>query len=300
VNRQPPAPATVGAALDWARRERITSESAPLEAQALLAHLLHRSRSWILAHPEADLPPDLFTEYSTLIRRAADGEPLAYLTGSREFFGLDFEVTTDVLIPRPETELLVETAQAWFLKRRKKTNHPIRIVDLGTGCGCIAAALAVHAPDLRVTATDISFRALAVAARNLSHLGVRDRVLLLQADLLTPLRGPIDLLCANLPYVPAATLDSLPVVRYEPRIALDGGPDGLRLIARALAQCPARLAPDGSAFFEIETPSGQAAADLARRFFPTARVQVLKDLAGRNRLLQIQLPGQSDLYGPVR
>jgi release factor glutamine methyltransferase len=290
VNAPLPPPATVSAALQWARRQLRSSEFGALEAQALLSRLLRRPRSWILAHPETDLPPGLFAEYSALFRRAAVGEPLAYLTGSREFFGLNFEVDPDVLIPRPETELLVETALAWLAnahKSKTRIRRGVRAVDLGTGCGCIAAALALRRSGLRVIATDISFRALAVAARNLSSLGVSDRVCLVQADLLAPWRGPIDLLCANIPYVPSAELDSLPVLRYEPRLALDGGPDGLRLIARALEQCASRLDEGGLALFEIEASQGEVAPSLARKIFPASSVGVKKDAAGNDRLLYV-------------
>jgi release factor glutamine methyltransferase len=290
VNRQPPPPATVGAALQWARRQIRPPEFGALEAQVLLSRLLRRPRSWILAHPETDLPPGSFAEFSACFRRAADGEPLAYLTGSREFFGWSFEVDPDVLVPRPETELLVEMALGWLgnaRQNRTRRRRELRVVDLGTGSGCIAAALALRRPGLRVIATDISFPALAVAARNLAALGVADRVSLIQADLLSPWRGPIDLLCANLPYIPTAELNSLPILRYEPRLALDGGPDGLRLIARALAQCDALLDEGGLALFEIEGSQGGAAPALAREIFPASSVGVKKDAAGHDRLLYV-------------
>jgi release factor glutamine methyltransferase len=293
VNGSRPPASTVGAALDRARPALQQSESGPLEAQVLLAHLLDRPRDWILSHPEAPLQKSLAIQFSSLIRRAAEGEPLAYLTGRQEFFGLNFEVTPDVLIPRPETELLVDAALHWLASRRKGTSTPSRqilAVDLGTGCGCIAAALAVHAAELRVMAADISARALTVAARNCAALGVSDRVHLLQADLLAPLRGPIDLLCANLPYIPAGALDILPVVRYEPRIALDGGPDGLRLIARALGQSAPLLAAGGLALFEIEAQQANVAHSLADKYFPDLNVSIKKDLAGKDRLLQILRP----------
>jgi release factor glutamine methyltransferase len=161
-------------------------------------------------------------------------------------------------------------------------------VDLGTGCGCIAAALAVHVPDLQVTATDISVRALAIAMRNFAALGVSDRIRLIHADLLASIAGPIDLLCANLPYIPSATLDTLPVVRYEPRTALDGGPNGLRLIERALRQTVPLLAADGLALFEIEASQGDAARTMSQIYFPKATIDVKKDAAGNDRLLYIR------------
>jgi release factor glutamine methyltransferase len=291
VNAPLPPPATVGAALERARLGLRSSESGPLEAQVLLAHLLNRPRSWILAHPEAPLPLLLSNQYVSLILRLVRGEPLAYLTGRQEFFGLSFEVTPDVLIPRPETELMVETGLRWLTSRRERTirpAHPLLAVDLGTGSGCIAASLAVHDAELRVIATDVSARALAVAAHNFANLGVSDRVRLLQADLLSPLRGRIDLLCADLPYCLAAPLENLPVIRHEPRLALDGGPDGLRLITRALGQTASLLAGDGLALYEIEESQGPAARDLAGKYFSQAGISMEKDLSGKDRLLKIQ------------
>ena len=287
---EPPLP-DIGAALEWALRELQPVESGPLLAQVLLARLLERPRSWIIAHPEFVLPPALAPAYISQIHRARSGEPLPYLTGIQEFFGLEFEVTPDVLIPRPETELLVETALEWLVDGRRKTGREpssIRAVDLGTGSGCIAAAVAVHTPGLRVVAADKSFAALTVAARNFIHHGVRERIRLVQADLLTALRGPIDLLCANLPYALAGILEGLPVIRYEPRLALDGGPDGLRLVSRAIDQSAGRMAAGGLALFELDAAHADEARDLARRHFPKAAVSMEKDLAGLDRLLVIQ------------
>ncbi len=282
---------TVGAALEWARCELEGSESGSLEAQVLLGCLLHRSRSWILAHPEFELPLKFAADYAPLIRRARAGEPLAYLTGVQEFFGLEFEVTPDVLIPRPETEFLAATAVRWLEQRFADpvfASRAVRAVDLGTGCGCIAVTLALRNPGLRVIAADISMRALALAARNCVRYKVRGRVRLLQSDLLAPLSGPIDLLCANLPYALAGVLEGLPVLRYEPRLALDGGGDGLRLVGRALEQFVPRMAGNGMALFEIDSTRSATARDLAHGLFPQAAVSVEKDLAGLDRLLVIR------------
>jgi release factor glutamine methyltransferase len=288
---QPASFSTVGAALEWARRDLRQSESGSLVAQVLLAHLIGRTRSWIISHPESNLPQKLNTEYLSLIRRARDGEPLAHLTGVQEFFGLEFEVTPDVLIPRPETELLVSTALEWLADVRRKTGREassIRAVDLGTGSGCIAATIAVHAPGLHMVAADISAAALTVAARNFLRHGVRNRIRLLQADLLTALRGPIDLQCANLPYALSNSLEGSPVIRFEPRLAIDGGPDGLRLVARAITQSAGRMAGGGLALFEIDASHSDEARNLAKRLFPRAKVKVKKDLAGWERLLIVQ------------
>ena len=285
-----PVSPTVGAALEWALRELQQTESGPLLAQVLLGSLLGQNRSWIIAHPEEALPPRLASAYPSLVRRARGGEPLPYLTGIQEFFGLEFEVTPDVLIPRPETELLVSTALDWLTDNLRETGRAaasIRAVDLGTGSGCIAAAITVHTAGLSMIASDISSRALAIAARNFSTLGVRGRVRLVQADLLTALRGPIDLLCANLPYALSGSLEGSPVVRFEPRQAIDGGPDGLRLVARAIEQSAGRMAAGGLALFELDAAHADDARKLAKSLFPNALVKVKKDLAGWERLLII-------------
>jgi release factor glutamine methyltransferase len=289
-DREPPLP-TIGAALAWALRELQQAESGPLLAQVLLARLVERPRSWIIAHPEEALPPTLASAYRTLIARAAGGEPLSYITGIQEFFGLEFEVTPDVLIPRPETEMLASTALEWIAETMHgagRAASSIRAVDLGTGSGCIAATIAVHTPGLCVIAVDISSAALAVAARNFSRHGVRNRIRLLQGDLLTPLRGPIDLLCANLPYALSGSLEGSPVVRFEPRQAIDGGPDGLRLVARAVEQSAGRMAAGGLALFEIDAAHADEARKLAKQLFPHATVKVKKDLAGWERLLIVR------------
>jgi release factor glutamine methyltransferase len=286
-----PAPLPVGAALEWAQRELAGSGSGALEAQILLGRLLGRPRGWILAHPEFELTGDLPQKFQTQIRRVREGEPLAYLTGVREFFGLEFEVTPDVLIPRPETELLVAAALEWLSCRRAETGGgppSIRAADLGTGSGCIAAVLAVRDPALHVTATDISFRALTVAARNIRRHGVENRVHLVQADLLAPFRGPIDLLCANLPYALTPALAGSPGLRFEPRLALDGGPDGLRLVSRAIAQSAERMAAGGLALFEVDAVHAERARNSAKRWFPQSPVKIKKDLAGWERLLIIR------------
>jgi release factor glutamine methyltransferase len=297
----PSAPGTVGAALQRAKESLQSVESGPLVAEVLLARALATDRTWILAHPEQTLAPERTLVYDRLLARAAAGEPLAYLTGVQEFFGLEFEVSPGALIPRPETELLVETAMDWLEERGRDVSDavpPICAVDLGTGSGCIAITLAVKTPGLRVIAVEISPAALAVAARNLARHAVGGRVRLVRADLLAPVRGPVDLLCANLPYAPAPTLEDSPVVRHEPRMAVDGGPDGLRLIARALAQAAPRMAPGGLALFEIDARHAAAARRAAREAFPSAAVKIKKDLAGLERLLLIRTAPADNPKGP--
>jgi len=263
------------------------SETPALDAQTLFAHILKRPRAWLLAHPEVHLTASQLAALEKAIARLQAGQPLPYILGEWEFFGLTFEVTPAVLIPRPETELLVERALRWL------QTHPGRrcAAEVGTGSGCMAVSLAVHTPDLHVFATDLSFPALRVARRNIGRHRVTDRVHTVCGDLLTPFPYTFDLILANLPYIPSTTLRQLEVYRREPTLALDGGPDGLDLIRRLLEQAPRRLAPGGLLLLEIEASQGKTAASLAANAFAEAEIHVHPDLAGRDRLLEIRAEG---------
>lgn len=253
------------------------------EAQALLGAVLQTDRATLLAHPERPLTPEQAERFGALAERLAAGEPLPYLIGRQAFYDRDFFVTPDVLIPRPESELLVEEALAFA---RSQPN--LTLVDVGTGSGALAVALAAHLPAARVYATDISPAALAVAQRNAERYGAR--VTLLPGDLLQPLieRGiKVNLLVANLPYIAAGDLPSLAVSRYEPRLALDGGADGLDLIRRLLVQAPSACLPGARLLLEIGADQGAAALALARAAFPSAVVDCLRDLAGHDRAICI-------------
>lgn len=262
------------------------SERPLSEAQLLLGHVLNLPRQSILAHPELPLSADQLESLNGLLERLAAGTPLPYLTGRQEFFGLNLSVSPDVLIPRPETEQLVELALRWL-----RANPDRRLAaDAGTGSGCIAAALAYHCLDIQVIATDLSRPALRIARRNLMDYHLEERVRLLQANLLTPLAGGLDLICANLPYIPTATVDGLAVTAYEPRSALDGGPAGLDWIAALLADAARLLAPGGLMLLEIEAGQGDTVPALARRLIPGAEINLLFDLAGLPRLVMVNAP----------
>ncbi len=263
------------------------SETARLDSQVLLAHLLQVPRTWVLIHPEARLTPSQAEALRAAQARLQRGEPLPYVLGAWEFYGRAFAVTPDVLIPRPETELLVEVALNWLDSRPQR----VRAVDAGTGSGCIAVTLAAERPSLRVLAADISAAALKVARQNVQRHALSGRVRLLRADLLAPLAPrSCDLICANLPYIPTQRLRGLKVYGREPSLALDGGADGLRLIRRLLAQAQTRLAPGGLLLLEIEATQGEAALRLARRAFPAARITLRQDLSGRPRLVRVERP----------
>jgi release factor glutamine methyltransferase len=261
------------------------SEEPALEAQVLLAHVLDKPRAWVMAHPEAALTIEQDSGLCRLLERRLNGEPLPYLLGHWEFFGLRFKVTPDVLIPRPETELLVEKGLAWL------EEHPWRrlAVDVGTGSGCIAISLAHEMIDLHVVAVDISRPALRVAQENIIDHHVQKRVSVIQTSLLNGLSGEkIDLVSANLPYIPSSTLAGLEVGRHEPRQALDGGPEGTDYINALLADAPRRLAPGGLMLLEIEAGQGASVTQSARRCFPDADIQLFHDLSGKPRLVQVE------------
>jgi release factor glutamine methyltransferase len=237
--------------------------------------------------------------YRELIERRRQHEPVAYITGHKEFYGLDFYVDRRVLIPRPETELLVEKG----LEIGQATSHPPIIADVGTGCGAMAISLAVHLPRATIYALDVSSVALEVVALNCCRHGLEGRVHLLQGDLLSPLPEPVDLIVANLPYISEAEWEQLPrtITAYEPRSALDGGPDGFGAIRRLLAQARSHLKPQATILLEIGATQGAAVTDLARHsfnrlrtpHFSRATVEVVQDYAGLDRMVVIEVQDDS-------
>ncbi|NWG33578.1 MAG: peptide chain release factor N(5)-glutamine methyltransferase [Chloroflexi bacterium] len=267
------------------------TDTPALDASVLIAHILDKSRTWILAHPELTLSAGQQAQLEESTRRLERGEPLPYVLGHWEFFGMDFNITPDVLIPRPETELLVEKAIAWL----QKFKVPRTVADVGTGSGIIAITIAVNIPNARLLATDISPAALQVAQHNARKYHVLDRIEFIACNLLpdpSKIANPetkIDLLCANLPYIPTETLHNLPVYRREPTLALDGGADGLDLFRKLLRLAPAWMAPNSLILLEIESTLGAQTLHLARSTFPHAEICLHKDLSGLDRLLEIGL-----------
>jgi len=257
----------------------------PLDAHVLLGEALGVDRAYLLAHPEAPLTPEQAERFAGWVARCGAGEPVAYLLGRRAFYDLDFAVTPDVLIPRPESELLLE--QAWRLSDRKLT-----VADVGTGSGALAVTFAAHHPQAQVYATDISPLALAVARRNAERH--QAAVTFFEGDLLAPLieRGiKLDLIMANLPYIASGELPALAVSRYEPRLALDGGADGLDLIRRLLAQTSQAAKPGALIMLEIGAGQGNAARMLVEQALAPERVEVIRDYAGLDRIVRAELRG---------
>lgn len=283
---------SIGEAMQWGREAISSGSDTPwLDLQVLLANITSQPRAWVLAHPEALLYAEQAARLSAALEQLAEGVPLPYVVGAWEFFGLSFRVDPAVLIPRPETEILVERAIQWLQARPGKP----KVVDTGTGSGCIAISLAVNVAGLQVIATDISTQALEVAQANATHHQVASQVTFLQGDLLAPVETcpaspPVqfDLMVANLPYIPSETLKNLPIYRREPTLALDGGEDGLDLVRRYLARTPHLLKPKGLILMEIEAGQGKSAIELAQAHFAGAEISLYPDFGGRDRLLQIQ------------
>lgn len=263
------------------------SDTPDLDAQVLLSEILDQTRTWVLTHPEVELESTQSQTFLRDLARCEAGEALPYVLGWWEFYSRRFQLSPEVLIPRPETELLIEEALAFL-----KTHPSCRMAaDIGTGCGCIGVTLAAEITDLNVVATDIEGGALRIARNNADDHHVLQRVLFIQADLLSPLKGSFDLICANLPYIPSEELADLRVAMREPRSALDGGEDGLQVIDRLVAQIPDLLALSGRALLEIGTDQVKAAQAIVRKAIPSSAIEVLQDLAGRDRLLVIDRRG---------
>lgn len=261
------------------------SDTPGLDAQVLIAQSLAKPRSWVLAHPEAELTDEQLEIIQTGLARLKKGEPLPYVLGHWEFYGLDFLVTHDTLIPRPETELLVEHALDWLHEHPKRRYG----LDIGTGSGCIAISLARHIPDLRIVAVDLSFPALITARQNALQHGVLHQVHFVQTDLILASKIQFDLICANLPYIPSDQLAQLKINGKEPTLALDGGPDGLESIRRFMESAPSLTKSGGLLLLEIEASQGDTLRDLASKVFPKAQTRLHRDLAERDRLISIQL-----------
>lgn len=261
------------------------SSSPYLDALVLLGHISGKTKSQLLADSSPELTQQEQSQLNESLDQIKDGIPLPYVIGSWEFYQLPFIVTPDVLIPRPETEGLVDRAIDWL------ENHPTRrtCLDLGTGSGCIAVALSKRIPDLMVLATDFSYPALLVAKKNTRQNKTEENISFLTADLLTGFHIKVDLLITNLPYIPTGKLESLSVFQTEPRLALDGGADGLSQIRKVLENVPKFLNPGGLILMEIDEGNGSNSLDDAQSVFPQAEIQMEKDLAGMDRYLRIQI-----------
>lgn len=269
-----------------AQAEQVLTQSGCTEPRAnaefLLAHLLHTSRTWLTAFGQEPLPADKQQAYERLVARHAAGEPLAYITGFQPFCNLEISVTPDVLIPRPETEELVDWAAHFF-----NPAAPLKILDLCTGSGCIALALAAQLPHACVTAADISLRALQVARHNAERLKLQEKITFIESDLWENVQGDFDIIVSNPPYIPSGDLPGLMrEVQAEPALALDGGPDGLQL-TRQIIRRAGRFTHAGS-ILGLELCQGQPAGVAALLNGLGWRATVKKDIFGIERFVLAQ------------
>lgn len=254
-------------------------EDAAIEGELLLRQALGLNRVELYLSLEDELNQQQEVAFRHLVKRRLNGEPTAYITGHREFYSLDFYVNADVLIPRPETELLVEKTIALAQRR----TAPV-IADIGTGCGAIAITLSRSLPQVSIYATDISVAAMEVAKLNCLRHGVADRICLLCGDMLEPLPKAVDFIVANLPYVKKTEMATS---SFEPAPALDGGTDGLREIQRLCRQAKDKLRPGGSLLIEIGYGQKEPVAALLARLFPSTEIEVIPDLSGIDRLVSM-------------
>jgi release factor glutamine methyltransferase len=264
-----------------------------LAAELLLLHTLGKERTWLYAHPEESISEADAQRFESLLMRRAAGEPTQHLTGKQEFWGLEFEVTPDVLIPRPETEHVIEVALDRLAAReiragrkQTRTGEGLHIIDVGAGSGCIAVALAKELPAARILATDVSAAALGIARRNAGRHAVADRIIFLQVNLLAPLAGKYDLVVSNPPYIGRKEKESLmrEVRDHEPEIALYGGEEGYELYADLIAQAARTVIRGGLLVLELghnSLPAVQPLLDLPR----WTNVAVTNDLAGIPRVI---------------
>lgn len=287
---------TIRRLLEWTTGffDRKQVDSPRLSAELLLGHVLSAPRIKLYTEHDRAVDEHHLAIFRDLVKRAGEHEPIAYLTGKAHFFNLEFKVTRDVLIPRPDTETIVEHVlqQVRFTPGLERP----RVLDLCTGSGCVAAAIAQHLKTATILAIDDSPAALAVAKENVERLGLADRVLLAEGNLYEPLEkqitaSPFDMIVANPPYIPSAEIAKLDrnVRDYEPHAALDGGPDGLAVVRRILAGAPPRLLPGGRVYVEIQFDQAESAKRLAAEAGLT-EVRVYRDAAGHERVLHARTP----------
>ena len=277
---------TIRQALSHARRILASNnvDDAPLESELLLRHTLKIDRVQLYTDIDRELSPAEKDAFKHLIECRLNGEPTAYVTGHREFYGLDFHVNHHVLIPRPESELLVEKALSL-------AQHcaVAAIAEIGTGCGAIAISLALNLPQVKIYATDISAPALDVARLNCRKHGLANRVRLLQGDMLDPLPAPLDLIVANLPYVRESELPHVGSANFEPALALNGGPDGLSKIRQLCSQVGHKLRPGGYLLLEIGQGQKKTLISFLNNLFPNAEIEITPDLGGIDRVVSLRL-----------
>ena len=261
-------------------------DDARFEAEVLLRHATGLTRAQLYASLTDEIDPAAQQRFEAAIAERTTRKPLAYITGTREFYRLEFRVTPDVLIPRPESELLVDAALDHM--RQARIRAP-QVADVGAGSGAVGIALARHRRGVNLVCSDVSRDALLVARDNAQRLLRRPNTAFIQGDLLTPLPGPFHCVVANLPYIPEERLADLEpeVAEHEPHVALTPGTRGTELILRLITQLPSRLHPNGVAVLEVDPGQESAIADAARQMLPNADITVLDDVSQQPRAVRI-------------
>ena len=266
--------------------EAIGIPDARLEAEVMVMNVMRMPRQDLFAHQEDEATTQHEQDIQGILDRRRTREPLAYILGYREFYGINLLVNPDVMVPRPETETMVE--HALFMALMGMESAQLVIADVGTGTGAIAINLAIHIPAARIYAVDLTDPVLNVASYNIHSHNVADRVTLCQGDLLEPVPEKVDLIVANLPYIPTERIPTLqPEVQWEPRAALNGGGDGLDLVRRMMSQATAKLNEQGIILLELDPEQMPIASEIALQNFPEATVTVEQDLARRDRILVV-------------
>ena len=266
--------------------EAIGIPDARLEAEVMVMNVMRMPRQDLFAHQEDEATTQHEQDIQGILDRRRTREPLAYILGYREFYGINLLVNSDVMVPRPETETMVE--HALFMALMGMESAQLVIADVGTGAGAIAINLAIHIPAARIYAVDLTDPVLNVANYNIRSHNVADRVTLCQGDLLEPVPERVDLIVANLPYIPTERIPTLqPEVQWEPKAALDGGEDGLDLVRRMMSQATVKLNDQGIILLELDPEQMPAASEIALRNFPEATVTVEQDLTRRDRILVV-------------
>ena len=264
---------------------------ARLEAEVMVMNVMRVARQDLFSQQETELSAQQEQDLAQFMERRRLREPLAYILGYKEFYGINLLVSPNVMIPRPETESLVE--HALFMSLMGMETRELVIADVGTGTGAIAINLAIHLPAARIYAIDTTDPVLDVASYNIRSHNVADRITLLQGDLLEPLPEPVDLIVANLPYIPSQRIPTLqPEIQWEPKQALDGGADGLELATRLLTQASGKLKEQGVILLELDPEQMPAVAALAAQHLPEATTSIEKDLARLDRILVINRGGE--------
>lgn len=281
--------ALVAAARQRLREAGIPDAEADFDARLLAERLLGWDATRYLTYADQAPPPGFADRYHALIQRRAEREPVAYISGVQEFWGLSFEVSPAVLIPRPETELIVEI----FLERWPDRDHVLRVADVCTGSGCLAVAIATERPQVEIVAVDISTDALTIARRNAERHGVSGRIRWVRTDVLQHVPGPFDAIVSNPPYVPAVEAETLQpeVIEHEPRLALVAGSDGLGVIRRLLAHAATRLRMGGGLIFEFGFGQAQAVRQLIVQTAGLELLEIRRDLQSIPRTAVVQRRG---------